>query len=390
MQIAISAPVDIGALTPYLECPSGYAPRGLGSTATTPLVMELLKRGHQVSVFTLDSEVEKEVILRGSQLTIFVGPYRKSSRGRDFFKAEIEYLTRAVQREAPKFVHAHWTYEFALGALRAGAKTIVTIHDLPWVVLRFLPDFYRAARLCMALQVARCKATFTAVSSDAAQHFRKYLFGAQAIKVVPNFLPLRVLEIGKTPTQSHRPRLAFASVLQGWTGTKNASGLLGAFSLARKALPNSRLIMIGTGYAPGGPAHVWARAKGLELDVDFIGPLPHSEMLRTVQEQVDILFHPSRHEALSVTVMEAMALGKPIIAGRNTPGQRFLLEEGNCGVLVDVGDVQASAAAMIQLARSSEERERLGSRARDSAWARFHPDVVLPMYEHIYTQLLHA
>ena len=390
MQIAISAPVDIGALTPYLEHGSGHVPRGLGSTATTPLVVELLKRGHQVSVFTLDSEVEKEVVLRGSRLSIFVGPYRKSSRGRDLFRTEIDYLTRAVRRESPRFVHAHWTYEFALGALRSGANTIVTIHDLPWVVLRFLPDFYRAARLCMALQVARCKATFTAVSSDAARHFRKYLFGTQSIEVVPNFLPLQVLEMGKTPTQSHRQKLTFASVLQGWTGTKNASGLLAAFSLARKAVPNSRLIMIGTGYALGGPAHEWARAKGLDLDVEFIGALAHAEMLRTVQEQVDILVHPSRHEALSVTVMEAMAMGKPIIAGRHTPGQKFLLEGGNCGVLVDVGDIHASAAAMIQLARSSEERERLGTKARNSAWVRFHPDVVLPMYEHIYSQLLHA
>jgi L-malate glycosyltransferase len=390
MQIAISAPVDIGALTPYVVHRGAYVPRGLGSTATTPLVVELLKRGHEVSVFTLDSEVEKELILRGPQLSIFVGPYRKSSRGRDFFRAEIEYLTQAVRRESPKFVHAHWTYEFALGALRAGANTVVTIHDLPWVVLRFLPDFYRAARLCMALQVARCKATFTAVSSDAARHFRKYLFGTQTIEVVPNFLPLRVLEMGKTPIPSPRRRLAFASVLQGWTGTKNACGLLRAFALARKALPNSRLLMIGTGYAPGGPASSWAAANGFDSDVEFIGPLAHTEMLQRVQQQVDILVHPSRHEALSVTVMEAMAMGKPIIAGRHTPGQSFLLEDGNCGVLVDVGDICELAAAMIQLARSSEDRERLGNNARVSAWTRFHPDVVLPMYEHIYSRLLHA
>jgi glycosyltransferase involved in cell wall biosynthesis len=388
MQIAISAPVDISALMPLLNNTSQNAPRGLGSTATTPLVVELVKRGHHVCVFTLDSEVQKEVILRGPQLSIFVGPYRKSHRGRDFFSAEIQYLMRAIRREAPPFVHAHWTYEFALGALRAHARTIITIHDLPWVVLKFLPDFYRATRLCMALRVARHKATFTAVSSDAALHFRKYLVSTQAITVVPNFLPLRVLEMGKIPIQPRGPKLTFASILQGWTRTKNASRLLRAFAIAYKALPNSRLIMIGTDYAPEGPAHMWARAKGLQSDVEFVGPLEHKEMLRTLQEQVDILVHPSRHEALSVTVMEAMALGKPIIAGCRTPGQNFLLEDGKCGLLVDVADVHALTAAMIQLAKSSEDRERLGSNARNSAWTRFHPDVVVPMYEHIYTQLL--
>jgi hypothetical protein len=54
---------------------------------------------------------------------------------------------------------------------------------------------------------------------------------------------------------------------------------------------------------------------------------------------------------------------------------------------VDVGDFCALGAAMIQLARSSEDRERLGNNARVSAWTRFHPDVVLPMYENIYSRL---
>jgi L-malate glycosyltransferase len=228
------------------------------------------------------------------------------------------------------------------------------------------------------------------VSSDAACHFHKYLFSTRSISVVPNFLPLHVLDMGRTSVRPHGERLTFGSVLQGWTGTKNGQALLGAFALARKTLPNSRLIMIGTGYAPEGAAHTWATARGLDSDVEFIGPLAHTEMLRTVRDQIDILVHPSRHEALSVTVMEAMAMGKPVIAGRHTPGQSYLLEQGNCGVLVDVGDLSALAADMIQLGRSSEDRERLGGKARESAWARFHPDVVLPMYERIYSRLLIA
>jgi glycosyltransferase involved in cell wall biosynthesis len=386
LQIAISAPVNVRALTPFLDSADAHVPRGLGSTATTPLIAELLKRGHEVSVFTLDSEVDRELSLSGPRLRIHIGPYRKSGRGRDFFKQEVGFLRRAIQRETPRVVHAHWTYEFALGALQSGSSTIVTIHDLPWCVLRYLPSFYRTARLSMALQVARSNAMFTAVSSDAAGHFQKYLFGRSPIQVVPNLLPLDVLEMGAGPLPLRQDDIVFASVLQGWTPAKNGSALLKAFQRVLNTLPNSRLLMIGAGYALGGSAHQWAKAKGLVTNVKFIGPLPHQDMLRYVQEQVDVLVHPSRHEALSITIMEAMAMAKPIIAGRRTPGQGFLLEEGRCGSLVNVEDPDAIAEAMIHLARHPEERERSAENARTSAWRRFHPDVVVPQYERIYAQ----
>lgn len=390
MQIAVSAPVDIHALTPFLEGADGWVPHGLGSTATTPLIAELIKRGHEVSVFTLDTDVEREVILRGQRLTIYVGPYRKIGRARDFFKLEVEYLKRAIQRESPKLVHAHWTYEFSLGPLLAGANTLVTIHDLPWKVLRFLPSFYRASRLYMALQVARSDARFTAVSSDAAQHFHRYLSGKHSIQVVPNFLPLHVLEMGKSGIHSDKPEVTFASVLQGWTRTKNGSGLLQAFAEMRKILPNSRLLMMGIGYGKDGAAEKWSKARGIDIGVEFIGSLAHTEMLKMMKERVDVLVHPSRHEALSVTVMEAMAMAKPIIAGLKTPGQSFLLESGNCGSLVNIENPTAIAMAMVQMGKSAEDRKMIGQSAQRSAWSRFHPDVVVPQYEQLYAELLHA
>lgn len=81
---------------------------------------------------------------------------------------------------------------------------------------------------------------------------------------------------------------------------------------------------------------------------------------------------------------------RSVIGDHVVPPVGFLLENGNCAVLVDVSDVHASAQAMIQLGRSSEDRERLGNKARDSAWARFHPRVVVPIYEQIYDQILRA
>ena len=60
----------------------------------------------------------------------------------------------------------------------------------------------------------------------------------------------------------------------------------------------------------------------------------------SVSDEVDVVVHPSLDEAFSMTVLESMALAKPVIAGRDTPGIRQALRGGDAGVLTDVRDSQ--------------------------------------------------
>jgi glycosyltransferase involved in cell wall biosynthesis len=385
MKIALSMPVDLRALAPYFAQQPGSLPTGLGSTATTPLTAALLDRGHQVTIFTLSPELEQERILRGPHLTAFVGPTRTAGRARDLWKREIGYLAGAIAREQPAFVHAHWTYEFAMGALASGVPTVTTIHDLPWNVLRYFRDPYRAARLLLAYKVAWHGQRYTAVSSDAARHFRRYLRPGVQIDVVPNFLPDAVFT--KEPTTRVEPHsLTFYTVLQGWTRRKNGRAALRAFAMVRQHLPHARLLMIGTDYEPEGAAHRWARQHGIEEQVEFRGPMPYETMLATVQAEADILVHPSLDESFSMAALEAMALRKPVIAGSTTPGVREVLEFGRSGVLVEVRNPQAIAAAMDRLGSDAEFCRTLGATAYESAFRRFRAEPVVLAYEAIYKE----
>ncbi len=387
MKIAMCAPVDIHWLARANSINTEGVPRGLGSTATTPLILELARRRHELTIYTLDYDSTEEQFYEWSNLRIFVGPSRRLGAARNFFRPEIAYLRRVIETDCPAFVHAHWTYEFALAALGSGVQTLVTIHDLPWNVLRYFRDRYRTARLLMAYAVAMRANLYTAVSEDAARHFSRYMRPGARVLAIPNFLSETVLtKANGFQTHPDRP-LVFACILQGWSPRKNAKAALRAFALFRKNYSGSRLLFMGADYQAVGPAEAWAREHGLQTDVLFCGLQPYDKMLERVRDEVDVLVMPSLDEALSMTVLENMAFGKPIIAGRSTPGISEELDGGRAGVLVDVGRPGDIAEAMTRLQNDTSLFERIAEAAYQRAHTIYTAERVVPLYERLYEQV---
>jgi len=87
-------------------------------------------------------------------------------------------------------------------------------------------------------------------------------------------------------------------------------------------------------------------------------------------------------EGWPVAVAEAMACGLPVVATRHAaiPEQ---VEEGVTGYLVDEGDTEAMARAMIALAQSPELRQRLGAASRDRAVSVFDLQIQLARLERV-------
>ena len=336
MNIAFCSPVDLHALARFSGEDTIGVPSGLGSTAATPLVIELLKRGHRVQVFTLHRGLREEKSYRWGNLNVYVGPCRENHLARDFFRPEIACMTRAIRECRPELVHAHWTYEFALASIRSGTPTLTTIHDLPWRVFQHFRDAYRFVRLLMAYDVAFHGEHFTAVSNDAAVHFQRLLNPATKITVIGNGLPDAIFEMGSFAPKCVTREPVFATVLQGWSRQKNPEIALKAFQIAKREIPGARLRMFGAGYEMNGEAFQWAAQRGLEAGVEFVGNLPRDQLLCRLKEQADILLHPALHESFSLTAAEAMALRIPVIAGKQSTGVREVLGFGEGGVLVDV------------------------------------------------------
>ena len=387
MKIAVCAPVDLHELAQFCgQDRTGIAP-GLGGTATTPLISEFLRRGHDITLYTLSKESPGEQTYRWANLRIRVGRFRERHLAATYYWPEIAFLNHAIREDAPDFVHAHWTYEFALGALRSGVPTLTTIHDLPWNVLRYYRDPHRAVRLLMAYEAALRGRHFAAVSEAAARHFSRLIRPGTRISVIPNGLPDEVFALARHSESRPRHTITFATILQGWSRRKNPQEALRAFRIARQQLPNASLLMFGCGYELNGSAHLWAKKHALDRDVEFVGPLPHRELLRRISNEVDIVVHPSRDEAFSMAALEALALRKALIAGETTPGMREMLGPGG-GILIDVRNPAAIAQAMFQLAVNADYRRHLANRCSERAFRLFRMSTIAGHYEALYREML--
>lgn len=389
MNIGFASPVTLQILS-HLVTDGEKFPCGYPFAPAAAWVQELMKRGHHVTIYTTAKDIEESKTFCGEGLSIRIARARSRGAGRDFFRSERDMLKQMMIEDQCEIIHAHWTYQFALAALSSGIPTLITIHDLPWQILRYFRDPYRVVRLLMAYEVGFRGKHFTAVSEDAAVHFRRYFKPGAKIQVIPNGLSSEVFEMGKQPVEKSDGGITFATVLQGWSRRKNATVALKAFRIVQHEVPDARLLMFGIDFEQGGSAQQWAGQQNLDTGVSFVGVLPYEELLKRMHEDVDVIVHPSLDEAFSMTGLESLALRKVFIAGKDTPGMREMLASGDAGVLVDMKDPAALAEAMIHLARDDGYRTRVARSGYERASTHYTLEAVMNQYEALYRSVLRA
>ena len=137
---------------------------------------------------------------------------------------------------------------------------------------------------------------------------------------------------------------------------KGVTGLLDAMSTMQSdARP--RLTLVGDGpLRPG--LERQARELGLDAKVDFLGRLSEPETLAQIARS-DILILPSFMEGLPIVLMEALALGVPVIASR-VAGIPELVTDGATGLLFTPSNWDELATALGRLVGDDALRSRLG------------------------------
>jgi glycosyltransferase involved in cell wall biosynthesis len=344
---------------PYLHASADPVPQGYaGAPLTGILIGELLQRGHRVTGLTTDASLPLaagSVSLDGPGFRFVACPARRRAwrfnghhlgRAVDQFALERRALARAIAAAAPDIVHAHWSYEFALAALDQTAPHLITCHDSPAVVLRHARNAYRTVRYLMARQVFRRGREFSAVSDYLARALTPAI--GHLPEVVPNPVSPKVLALGCVRPRGSTRRVAM--ICNGWGARKNPEPALRAFARWRHDIPTAELHLFGDGFGPAGIAQRWAEAHGVAQGLRLHGRLPHAELL-TALAGMDVLLHPALEESFGVVLAEAMGLGLPVIAGRDSGAVPWVVGAGatgvsDCGVLTDVRSDVALARAL--------------------------------------------
>jgi glycosyltransferase involved in cell wall biosynthesis len=142
----------------------------------------------------------------------------------------------------------------------------------------------------------------------------------------------------------HKPFVLFVSSLWQY---KNCDGLLRAWALAREALRDRQLAIVGHGreekYIAG--LHSLAAELGIARDVIFVGALPLEQTVPFYQA-ADLFVYPSFNETFGLPILEAMACGCPVVTSQTSAMPETA---GGAAVLADPAD-PASIARAIALA----------------------------------------
>ena len=388
IRIGISGPILLSTFYDYLnDIPQSIStvPIGLGGTAVNLIAKGLLERGYRLVIFSLDPSVNDEIIFRGPRLTICMGPYRSRAklRAMDFFKKERDYIKKAAAREKPDIIHAHWTYEFALGALSSGIKTLVTVRDWAPKILWFNKHPYRLIRFFMDWKTFILSRNITANSFYIQRLISlRYL---RKVPVIPNPIEDSLFRCNEKKRNAYEPIVV--SVCNGMGKHKNIENLIVAFKTIKRNIPACRLRLIGEEFGPHQSAEKWSKTRELDKGIEFIGSVSRDVLINLLDE-ADLLIHPSLEESFGNTLIEAMARRVPVIGGNKSGAVPWVLDHGIAGILCDVKNPDDIAASAINLLQSDELWKKMSMAGYSRTIKQFNMDRVIGLCVNEYKKLL--
>lgn len=159
---------------------------------------------------------------------------------------------------------------------------------------------------------------------------------------------------------------------------KGVLDLVAAAPAIRAAVPGARVIVMGDDPYGADPGYL-ARVRA-STDVEH---LPWVDDAPAVMRHLSVLVAPSHQEPFGTVLSEAMAVGVPVVATR-VGGLAEVVDDGRTGILVEPGDPEALAAAVV---RVLDERAAMGERAREAA-RRFGADAYCERVEALLRPLL--
>lgn len=386
MHIAVIGPADPREFAVDLGLGREDVPVGLGGSTVNQLVRTLLDLGHQVSLVTATPDRQEPWRASSPSLDVVAVRYRTRARNRflDLFRVERRALSAELRRIDADVYHAHWTYEFAAAAIAARCRPLlVTAHDSPWTILRTMPDLYRVGRLVLALRVRPGIRSMTAVSPYLAERWRHTLAYRRPVRIIPNGVPDLVIDTSVRRAEGPLVLLEVADDSK----RKNIPGLLEAFRLIRRALPDARLRLVGPGLDDAGPVAEQARRAGRAAGVDFVGRATRAELAEELA-RATLFVHASLEESQGICMLEALQAGLAVVAGSDSGGVAWTLLDGAAARLVDVRDPRAVADAVLQLHADPAEQHRLVAAGQAALAARYAPSVVADQYLAAYTDLI--
>lgn len=313
---------------------------------------------------------------------------RAISPAADF--AALLRLIGIFRRYRPHVVHTHMAKAGLLGRLAARiARVPVIVHTFHGNVLRGYFDPLRSrAFLALERSLARISTRIVAISPRQREEIRHLGIGdggklvdiPLGLDLAPFLDPLQGALRRELGIERTAPLVGLVARL---VPIKGVDIFLEAAARVARRRPDARFVIAGDG-----ELRAWlegyAGRLGLSDRLKFLG---WRADLPSVYADLDVLVLSSRNEGTPVSVIEALAARRAVVATA-VGGVPDVLGDSECGLLVRAEDADAVADAVVGLLDEPERRRALGEAGRLRVYPEYDVETLLARIDALYAELV--
>lgn len=284
-------------------------------------------------------------------------------------------LNAVFRRYRPNIVHVH--------GVRAWQIAVASLHDVP--IVASIHNFpYKDGRIMKASykMLAARTARIIAVSDALAEYLCSCGISRDKIAVVHNGVDLKYYDDNATG-EYHRVGSFVIGTVARLIPQKGIDVLLEAFYMLLHKCNNVKLVIAGDG-----PSRMelerWCWEMNIADRVSFLG---YIDDINAFMRRLDVFVLPSLSEGFGISVLEAMACARPVIAS-STGGVPEIIDHGRTGLLFPPGDSGALAMYLEYLIEHKKDAIDMGLRARRRLDGHFDTSTMVKKIEGIYRSLI--
>src|SRR5580658_2242374 len=372
-----------------------YPTYGGSGVVATELGIELAAMGHEVHFISYSQPFR----LSGRDDGIFYHEVPVSSYPLFEFPpydlALASRMAEVAEFNGLDLLHVHYAIPHSVSALLARQMLAAKGRRLPFVTTLHGTDITLVGLDRSYLPITR----YSIQESDGVTSISQYLKDktlqdfdvTRGIEVVPNFVNCDVYtpikeEAARAEARKRlaNPDEAILMHLSNFRPVKRVVDVVKIFAQVEREIP-ARLVLVGDG--PERSAAEWlARDLQIHEKIHFLGK---QDRVNELLPLADLLLMPSELESFGLAALEAMACKVPSIATR-VGGVPELIDDGETGLLYEVGDVAAMAQGALSLLSSPARLEAMREAARKTAQKRFCASLVVPQYVKFYEHVLNG
>jgi colanic acid/amylovoran biosynthesis glycosyltransferase len=311
--------------------------------------------------------------------------------GWQMLTGDVQPYQRLLAERRPSLIHAHFGIEgaAALGlAMRLAIPLVTTFHGfdatLKMHAMLASPAWFRYPLLRRRL--AREGHLFLCASSFIRQKLLDT--GFPESRTHTHYIGVDCRTIRPRADSEEQPLILHVARLVEVKGTRY---LLRAFARVARTYDRARLRIIGDGPLRRS-LHALAASLGIAERVEFLGALPHAEVLSSMRKAAMLVLPgvrtaTGREEGLGMVLLEAGATGVPTVGSR-VGGIPECIVDGKTGFLVEERDEETLARRMAELFDDRVKRRAMGAAGRALVEDRFDIDRQTAALENFYDSVL--